>query len=296
MRRMARMLAVTAMALLVSAAGAVGGQVYFYHTDPAGTPIAMSDASGNVVWRADYRPFGEIQSETGTAENNKLFVGKEKDDETGFFYFGARYMDDRIGRFISPDPVGAVDPKTGKITKKVLLNPQGLNVYAYALNNPYRYMDPDGQIWETVRQNRLPYIVGNTLIMILMRGTEQSARGMDPTQPFSHPAEYVGTKQDLIQEWHHDPENPERDAEYPYGTKRTVEQTYGPTMPRPGEALWSDERRDGVLYEWKPQVPDRTYVHVPSATIEYPPPTRPISEFNNRSTPRLERRRKGITE
>ncbi len=137
--------------MLLFTASAVADSVYFYHTDPAGTPIAMSDASGNVVWRADYRPFGEIQSESGTAENNKLFVGKEKDDETGLYYFGARYMDDRIGRFISPDPVGPVDPRTGKINEKLLLNPQRLNTYAYALNNPYRYIDPDGNtVWDVL--------------------------------------------------------------------------------------------------------------------------------------------------
>ncbi len=145
MRRMAKILGVVALAVLVSAAGAIGGQVYFYHTDPAGTPLAMSDASGNVVWRADYRPFGEIQSESGTAPNDKLFVGKEKDDETGLYYFGARYMDDRIGRFIAPDPIGAVDPKTGKINRMVLLNPQRQNYYAYALNNPYSYIDANGE-------------------------------------------------------------------------------------------------------------------------------------------------------
>ncbi|MCL4474954.1 MAG: RHS domain-containing protein [Nitrospirae bacterium] len=58
-------------------------KVFFYHTDPAGTPLAMTDANGTVVWRADYKPFGEEQSITGTLENNEKFVGKEKDKETG---------------------------------------------------------------------------------------------------------------------------------------------------------------------------------------------------------------------
>ena len=47
-------------------------------------------------------------------------------------------------RFLSPDPVGLVDPATGKINQQMLLNPQLQNRYAYALNNPYKYMDPDG--------------------------------------------------------------------------------------------------------------------------------------------------------
>jgi len=120
-------------------------QVLFYHTDPVGTPLAMTDGSGNVVWQADYKPFGEENSITGSAVNNKRFVGKEKDSETGLDYFNARYMNDKIGRFISVDPVGVVDSKTNKINEKMLLNPQRLNSYAYASNNPYKLVDPDGR-------------------------------------------------------------------------------------------------------------------------------------------------------
>jgi len=64
-------------------------------------------------------------------------------------YFGARYMDAKIGRFIAPDPVRAVDEKTSKTNEMLLLNPQRLNTFAYALNNPYRYIDPDGRdVWD----------------------------------------------------------------------------------------------------------------------------------------------------
>lgn len=124
-------------------------QVFFYHTDPAGTPLAMTDSTGKVVWKADYKPFGEEQSVTATTSNDKRFVGKEKDEETGLSYFGARYQDAKTGRFISPDPVRAVDPHTSRTNEKLLLNPQRLNTYAYALNNPYRYIDPDGRdVWD----------------------------------------------------------------------------------------------------------------------------------------------------
>jgi RHS repeat-associated protein len=84
------------------------------------------------------------------ATNNKQFVRKEKDKETGLYYFGARYMNDKIGRFISVDPIGPVDEKTGKVNEKMLLNPQRLNRYAYGLNNPYRYVDRDGMWGEDV--------------------------------------------------------------------------------------------------------------------------------------------------
>jgi RHS repeat-associated protein len=120
-------------------------QVLFYHTDPAGTPLAMTDSSGNVVWKADYKPFGEENSTSGSASNDRRFVGKEKDDETGLSYFGARYEDAKIGRFIAPDPVRAVDPHTSKTNEKILLDPLRLNAYAYALNNPYAFVDQDGK-------------------------------------------------------------------------------------------------------------------------------------------------------
>lgn len=120
-------------------------QVFFYYTDPAGTPLSMTDSSGAVVWKADYKPFGEENLTTGEAANDRRFVGKEKDEETGLSYFGARYEDARTGRFIAPDPVRAVDPKTSKTNEKILGNPQRLNTYAYGLNNPNKYVDPDGR-------------------------------------------------------------------------------------------------------------------------------------------------------
>jgi len=103
-----------------------------------------------VIWRADYKPFGEKQSVTATVPNDKRFIGKEKDEETGLSYFGARYENAKIGRFISPDPERAVDPKTSKTNEDMLLNPQRLNTYAYALNNPYRFVDSSGEFTEVI--------------------------------------------------------------------------------------------------------------------------------------------------
>jgi RHS repeat-associated protein len=114
----------------------------------------MTDPGGNVVWRADYLPFGEENLTSGTLENDFRFVGKENDKETGLYYFGARYVEAMIGRFISPDPLGAVDPRTGGINEKVIVNPQRVNLYAYGLNNPNRYIDPDGN--EDLRIGDLP--------------------------------------------------------------------------------------------------------------------------------------------
>lgn len=64
------------------------------------------------------------------------YTGKERDIESGNDYVGARYFGNIMGRFMSPDPSG--------LTYADQSNPQSLNLYAYALNNPLKYTDPTG--------------------------------------------------------------------------------------------------------------------------------------------------------
>lgn len=63
------------------------------------------------------------------------FTGKERDTETGLDYFGARYYGSNMGRFMTPDPLMA---------SAHVANPQTWNRYTYTLNNPLRFVDPDG--------------------------------------------------------------------------------------------------------------------------------------------------------
>jgi RHS repeat-associated protein len=123
----------------------LAGNLYFYHTDNFGTPMAMTDINGEVVWRADELPFGE-EHETieNPIPNNRRFLGKELDRESGLICMGARFLDPKTGRFTQPDPVGLVDPATGKVNQEMLVNPQRQNRYVYALNNPYKFIDPGG--------------------------------------------------------------------------------------------------------------------------------------------------------
>ncbi len=83
-----------------------------------------------------YYPYGECRNSTGDLGTDKLFTGQRLDD-TGLYYYGARYYDPTIGRFISADPV----------IKS--LNPQNFNRYSYVLNNPLKYIDPPGYVWTT---------------------------------------------------------------------------------------------------------------------------------------------------
>jgi RHS repeat-associated protein len=84
---------------------------------------------------------GSFQSgtrNTGTRSHGPSeFTGKERDSESGLDNFGARFDASSLGRFMSPDP---------KIMSiRHIVNPQKWNKYAYTLNNPLTYFDPDGQ-------------------------------------------------------------------------------------------------------------------------------------------------------
>ncbi len=82
------------------------GEVYYYHLDPLGSPVVITNSSGDALERYHYYPFGRISQETGSVANTHKFTGKELDSETGLglYYFGARYYNPGVGRFITPDP------------------------------------------------------------------------------------------------------------------------------------------------------------------------------------------------
>jgi RHS repeat-associated protein len=115
-------------------------------TDQLGTPRLIFDQTGSLATtkRHDYLPFGEElfngarTSGMGYAANDttrQKFTSKERDNETGLDYFGERYYASALGRFTTVDPLGSSAKR---------IDPQTMNRYTYALNNPLRYVDPDG--------------------------------------------------------------------------------------------------------------------------------------------------------
>lgn len=89
----------------------------------------MTDASGTVVWAADYKPFGEATVTVSTITNNLQLPGQYYDAETGLNYNYYRDYNPMIGRYIEWDPIG--------------LKGDDLNLYAY-IRNPIRFIDPRG--------------------------------------------------------------------------------------------------------------------------------------------------------
>jgi len=110
-------------------------EVEYIHQDHLGNNIAITNEEGDIIWKADYEPFGDTFNEVGI--NNKKYNNKEEDENTNLLYYSARYYDNNIGRFTTPDPI------SGSIT-----NPQSLNRYVYVQNNPMKFIDPTGKIVE----------------------------------------------------------------------------------------------------------------------------------------------------
>jgi RHS repeat-associated protein len=95
--------------------------------------IKVPDANGEVYQHLEYFAFGEtfVEEHSNTWRTPYLFNGKELDDETGLYYYGARYYDPRTSVWQSTDPLADKYP--------------GWSPYNYVLNNPINYSDPDGR-------------------------------------------------------------------------------------------------------------------------------------------------------
>jgi RHS repeat-associated protein len=108
-------------------------EVYYIHTDALGSPVAETDANRNVVRRYEYEPYG--QRLNGGNDDKPGYTGHVMDAVTGLVQMEQRYYDPESGRFLSVDPVTALD--NGDM--------RHFNRYAYAYNNPYKFTDPDGR-------------------------------------------------------------------------------------------------------------------------------------------------------
>lgn len=128
--------------------GGISSEVgtHYLSTDHLGSTRVVTDATGGVLSRHDYLPFGQeiastvgnrpsVAGYTGNPSLKQRFTGKERDEETGLDYFGARYLSGAMGRFTGPDaPLESGNAK----------NPQSWNRYAHTFNNPLRFVDPNG--------------------------------------------------------------------------------------------------------------------------------------------------------
>lgn len=126
----------------VVAMQATDGQFYWLHQNHLGNSRAMTDSSGNLTYKGQFDPFGQVLSEWASSGNNNLnskkFTGYERDTATGLDYAQARMYNSARGRFTKPDPMG--------LKAADLKHPQSLNRYAYVENDPVNFIDPTGRL------------------------------------------------------------------------------------------------------------------------------------------------------
>src|SRR5690348_15546941 len=121
-----------ALVMLHIAPAHAGDTVYYYYNDAQGSPVAVTDAHGNVIERTQYAPYGQVLNRP--EHDGPGYTKHEEDAATGLTNMQQRYDDKAVGRMLSMDPMD-VETTTGS----------NFNRYAYANDNPYRYTDPDGR-------------------------------------------------------------------------------------------------------------------------------------------------------
>ena len=177
--------------------------------DHLGSTRLVTNASGTVVSRHDFLPFGEeinagvggrttsmgyAQDPYAAIDPTQRFTGKERDAETGLDYFGARYLSGAMGRFTGSDPL---------LASARLDNPQSWNRYAYAFNSPLRYTDPTGmavegddeskQIYEDARR-LMRSVTSDLRLMNMWLGVENSRTNLEKRKAVADTAQgYKGS-------------------------------------------------------------------------------------------------------
>jgi RHS repeat-associated protein len=121
-------------------------ETYYYHSDHLGSTSWVTDQNGRVHEHVDYFPYGEVWRDPRSDADGApvkgqqfLFSSKEFDEETGLYYFGARYYNPEQVTWLSADPLYLHDPA------KSIAKPADLNPYAYVRHNPVNLFDPDGR-------------------------------------------------------------------------------------------------------------------------------------------------------
>ena len=104
-------------------------KIYYYHADGLGSIVALTDKKQKVVASYEYDSFGNLKRHGDEIKNTLTYTGREWDEETGLYYYRARYYDAKVGRFISEDPVGMAG---------------GINFYSYVNSNVINRIDPSG--------------------------------------------------------------------------------------------------------------------------------------------------------
>lgn len=131
---------------------------YFYHPDHLGSTSYVSNVRGEVVQHVEYVAFGETYFEEHSSSSTTpyLYSAKERDEETGMYYYGARYYNPATSQWVGVDPLAGKYP--------------GLSPYCFVANNPVLLVDQDGREWDITywrdEDGKLNVIISLTALLI----------------------------------------------------------------------------------------------------------------------------------
>ncbi len=110
----------------------------YFHSNQVGNVRIVTQGNGTASAKPIYKPFGAVHTTGGTNDFRYKFQGKEYDNESGLYYFGARYFDPDLGRFFQADTmiIGGSMPHASNLDR-----------YAGFGNNPINFADPSGNFW-----------------------------------------------------------------------------------------------------------------------------------------------------
>jgi len=156
-----------------------------------------------------------------SASHYPFLTHKERDIETGLDYFLARYYSSSEGRFTSPDEftggarelsvLGSGDPEKQALSYADIFSPQSLNKYHYCLNNPLRYIDPDGHDWRIVEEkDKNGKLVKRYVWDRNYTYKEGDKNGAPPN------ARYIDTQGRAIQLWGSNSKDPNKEQSHGY--------------------------------------------------------------------------------
>ncbi len=147
-------------------------EIYYYHTDHLGSSSWITYTDGLPVQYMSYMPFGEpqVDQRSGDWNSRYTFSGKERDEETGYSYFGARYYDPDISIWLSRDPLSHLYPHQSP--------------YVYCSNNPIKRIDPNGMADGNFYDWNGKYLGwdGNKDNNVFIVGDDESAHTIKKTQ------------------------------------------------------------------------------------------------------------------
>ena len=114
----------------------VGLGFFYFQSDHQGSITHLTDSTGNIANSYVYDSYGRVLTVAELVPQPFTYTGRERDIESGLYYYRARYYDPQIGRFLSEDPIG--------------FNGGDQNLYRYVFNNPVNLIDPSGLVTFTL--------------------------------------------------------------------------------------------------------------------------------------------------